>query len=245
MKKFTYSDAGVNIKKVKKSHQKTWKQIMETFDLRKGKIGQPLKVFGHYAGLIDIGNNKVLALHTDGIGTKVLVSQVIEKYDTVGIDAVAMAVNDIICVGAEPIALVDYLAIQETNDKIIEEIMKGLVEGAKQANTVLIGGETAIMPDVITGVDNKGFDLAVTALGIVDKNKIVTGEKMKPGDIVIGLPSSGIHSNGLSLARKVLPKEYYKELLTPTKIYVKPILELIECCDVHGLANITGGASQN
>jgi len=242
MGKMTYSDAGVDINKVKKSHKKTWNQIMETFGLRNGKIGQPLKVFGHYAGLIEIDDKKVLALHTDGVGTKVLVSQVLEKYDTIGIDAVAMGVNDVICVGAEPIALVDYLALEKTNDEMIQEIMKGLVEGAKQADTVIIGGETAIMPDVITGVENKGFDLAVTVLGVVDKDKIITGEKMKPGDIVIGLESSGIHSNGLTLARKVVPKEHYKELLIPTKIYVKPVLEIVKKCNVHGLANITGGA---
>lgn len=242
MGKITYSKAGVDINKVKKSHKKTWNQIMETFDLRNGKIGQPLKVFGHYAGLIEIDGSKVLALHTDGVGTKVLVSQVLEKYDTIGIDAVAMGVNDVICVGAEPIALVDYLALEKTNDKIVEEIMKGLVEGAKQADTVIIGGETAIMPDVIKGIDNKGFDLAVTVLGIVNKDKIITGEKMRPGDVVIGLESSGIHSNGLSLARKVVPKENYDQLLIPTKIYVKPVLEIVKNCDVHGLANITGGA---
>jgi len=242
MKKMTYKDSGVDIKKIKKSHEKTWNQIMETFNFRDGKIGHPLKVFGHYAGLIDIGNNKILALHTDGVGTKVLVSQVLEKYDTIGIDAVAMGVNDVICVGAEPIALVDYLALEKTNDEMVEEIMKGLVEGAKQADTVIIGGETAIMADVIKGIHGRGFDLAVTVLGVVDKDKIITGEKMKPGDIVIGLESSGIHSNGLTLARKVLLREYYKELLIPTKIYVNPVLEIVKKCNVHGLANITGGA---
>jgi len=242
MKKMTYSKAGVDIKKVKKSHKDIWNQIKKTFDLREGKIGQPLKVFGHYAGLIEIDDNKVLALHTDGVGTKVVVSQALDKYDTVGIDAVAMVVNDIICIGAEPVALVDYLAVQEPNDERIEEITKGLVEGAKQAETVIVGGETAVMPDIIKGINNKGFDLAATVLGIVDKDKIMTGEKMKPGDVVIGLESSGIHSNGLTLARKVLPKKYYKELLIPTKIYVKPVLEIVKNCEVHGLANITGGA---
>ncbi len=144
--------------------------------------------------------------------------------------------------GAEPVALVDYLAVEEPNDEMINEITKGLVEGAKQADTAIVGGETAVMKDVIVGKETKGFDLAAMVVGVVDKDKIINGEKMKVGDVVIGLESSGIHSNGLTLARKILSKDHYEELLKPTLIYVKPVLEIIKDCEVHGLANITGGA---
>ena len=241
-KEFTYAKAGVDIKKIKKAHKSIAELLKETFSSRNGKFGKVLTEIGHYAGLINIGNNKVLALHVDGVGTKVLIAQTLNKYDTVGIDCVAMCVNDIICMGAEPVALVDYLAVEEPNEEMINEIMKGLVEGAKQADVAIVGGETAVMKDVITGIKGKGFDLAAMAVGVVEKDKIITGEKMVPGDIVIGLESSGIHSNGLTLARKVLPRAYYEELLKPTIIYVKPVLEMIKKCEVHGLANITGGA---
>jgi phosphoribosylformylglycinamidine cyclo-ligase len=240
-KQFTYAKAGVDVSKIKKIHKSIAELLKETFSSRNGKFGKVLTEIGHYAGLIDIGD-KALALHVDGVGTKVLVAQALNKYHTVGIDCVAMCVNDIICIGAEPVALVDYIAIQEPNEKIINEITKGLVEGAKQSNTAIVGGETAVMTDVIRGEDKKGFDLAAMCVGVVDKGKIITGEKMILGDVVIGLESSGIHSNGLTLARRVLPKKYYKELLKPTLIYVKPILEIINSCEVHGLANITGGA---
>ncbi|MCX6821589.1 MAG: phosphoribosylformylglycinamidine cyclo-ligase, partial [Candidatus Aenigmarchaeota archaeon] len=201
-KEFTYAKSGVDISKVKKLHKSMAESLKETFSLRDGKFGKVLTEIGHYAGLIDIGNNKVLALHTDGVGTKVLICQMLDKYDQIGIDAVAMSVNDIICLGAEPVALVDYLAIEEPNDEMINEIMKGLVEGAKQADIAIVGGETAVMKDVITGIKGRGFDLAAMCVGIVDKDKIITGEKIISGDIIIGLESSGIHSNGLTLARK-------------------------------------------
>ncbi len=239
---FTYAKAGVDISKIKKSHKSIAELLKETFSSRDGKFGKVLTEIGHYAGLIDIGGNKVLALHVDGVGTKVLIAQSLNKYDTVGIDCVAMCVNDIICMGAEPVALVDYLAIEEPNDEIINEITKGLVKGAKQADTAIVGGETAVMKDVIVGKEKKGFDLAAMCVGVVDKEKIITGEKMRVNDIVIGLESSGIHSNGLTLARKVLSDEHHEKLLKPTLIYVKPVLEIINNCEVHGLANITGGA---
>ena len=239
---FTYAKAGVDISKIKKAHKSIAELLKETFSSRDGKFGKVLTEIGHYAGLIDIGDNKTLALHVDGVGTKVLIAQTLNKYDTVGIDCVAMCVNDIICMGAEPVALVDYLAIEEPNDEMINEITKGLVEGAKQADTAIVGGETAVMKDVVIGKEKKGFDLAAMCVGVVDKNKIITGEKMRVNDVVIGLESSGIHSKGLTLARKVLPQEHYEELLKPTLIYVKPALEIVKNCEVHGLANITGGA---
>jgi len=239
---FTYAKAGVDISKVKKAHKSIAELLKETFSSRDGKFGKVLTEIGHYAGLIDIGDNKTLALHVDGVGTKVLIAQTLNKYDTVGIDCVAMCVNDIICMGAEPVALVDYLAIEEPNDEMINDITKGLVEGAKQADTAIVGGETAVMKDVIIGKERKGFDLASMCVGVVDKGKIITGEKIRVNDVVIGLESSGIHSNGLTLARKVLSEDNYEDLLKPTLIYVKPVLEIVKNCEVHGLANITGGA---
>ena len=239
---FTYAKAGVDISKIKKAHKSIAELLKETFSSRDGKFGKVLTEIGHYAGLIDIGDNKVLALHVDGVGTKVLIAQTLNKYDTVGIDCVAMCVNDIICMGAEPVALVDYLALEEPSDKMINEITKGLVEGAKQSDTAIVGGETAVMKDIIVGKEKKGFDLAAMCIGVVNKDKIITGEKMRVDDVVIGLESSGIHSNGLTLARKVLSSEYHEDLLKPTVIYVKPVLEIIDNCEVHGLANITGGA---
>jgi len=238
---FTYAKSGVDISKIKKAHKSIADLLKETFSSRNGKLGKVLTEIGHYAGLIDI-EDKALALHVDGVGTKVLIAQMLDKYDTIGIDCVAMCVNDLICMGAEPVALIDYLAVEKTNEEMINEIMKGLVEGAKQADVAIVGGETAVMKDVITGINGKGFDLAAMCVGVVDKDKIINGKKMVLGDVVIGLESSGIHSNGLTLARKVLSKEHYKELLKPTLIYVKPVLEIIEQCEVHGLANITGGA---
>jgi len=184
-----------------------------------------------------------LALHADGVGTKVLVAEACGKYDTIGIDCVAMNVNDIICVGAEPLAMVDYLALEKPRPRLVADIMKGLQEGARQAGVAIVAGETAIVPDLV-----HGFDLSATVVGIVKKNKIITGEQVEPGDVVLGLRSSGIHSNGLTLARKALlaPRaapEIAGELLRPTRIYVKEISRLLRSgLEIHGLAHITGGA---
>lgn len=201
--------------------------------------GDKNALVGHYAGIIDVGKER-LAMHTDGVGTKVLVAQALGKYDTIGIDAIAMNVNDIICVGARPLAGVDYLAVAEEDEELITEIMKGLVAGAKESEIKIVGGETAIMKDVIKGGE-KPFDLAFTVIGKVEK--FTTGDTIKKGDVLIGLESSGLHSNGYSLARKVLDVEKWgEEMLTPTKIYVKPVMEMLHACEVHGLAHITGGA---
>jgi len=246
----TYAKAGVDIEKVRRSHKAIAELLKETFSSRKGKFGQVLIEVGHYAGLIDVGGGLALALHTDGVGTKTLIAKIMNKYDSIGIDCIAMNVNDLICLGAEPVALVDYLAIDEPNEKVILEIMDGLIKGAKEAGVAIVGGETAVMPDLING-----FDLSAMSIGIVKKDEVITGEKINLGDVIIGLESSGIHSNGLTLARKVLLLKYNvkdyiselkstlgEELLKPTKIYVKPVLEVIKNCEVHGLANITGGA---
>lgn len=242
--KFTYAKAGVDIFK----HKKAISSLVEKVRYSRAGIGKPLKIEGHYAGLVSFGKH-ALALCTDGVGTKVLIADALKKYDTVGIDCIAMNVNDCICVGAEPLAFVDYIALQKTDEKLVAEVGKGLNRGAELANISIIGGETAIVPELV-----KGFDLAGTCLGWVKKNRIVTGAAIRPGDIIIGLKSSGIHSNGLTLARKILEKNQigYNEkfphsnktfgeiLLTPTKIYVREILEVIKKFRVHGLAHITG-----
>jgi len=236
---FDYAKAGVDIAKVKGMHAGIDAAIKSTHNK------SVLPIQGHYAGFVKSGG-QTIAIHTDGVGTKVLVAQHMRRYDSVGIDCVAMNVNDIICTGARPIALVDYLALENEDDVLVGELMKGLVKGAKEAGTPIVGGETAIMGDVIKGIDGcTGFDLAATCIGIIEtKNKKpITGEEMRAGDVVIGLESSGIHSNGLTLARKVLGlSQWGNELLTPTRIYVKPIMQMIAKLHVHGIAHITGGA---
>jgi phosphoribosylformylglycinamidine cyclo-ligase len=248
--RITYKDAGIDLKKVKSTHETIGSLISSTHRMRKGVLSG----FGHYAGLISIGNNKVLALHTDGVGTKVLVAQMAGRFDTIGIDCVAMNVNDVICVGADPIAFVDYIAVKRPDEKLTNEIMKGLVLGAKEARVPIIGGETAVMPDVITG-HRQPFDLAGTVAGIADRERLVLGDQIMPNDVIVGVESSGLHSNGFTLVRKVLLKKYKikqhvqelgctlaDELLRPTRIYVKPVMELLREADVHGLGHITGGA---
>ncbi len=254
MKRLTYAKAGVDLDEVGRIRKEILKQLHRTFRSRQGKLGSPLMGIGHYAGIIDMGD-RALTIHSDGVGTKVLVAQMMEKYDTVGIDCVAMNVNDLICVGSEPITLVDYLALEKPYKKMVKEIMKGLVMGAEEACISIVGGETAIMPDVIKGIDGKGFDLVGLAIGLVDKDRVITGAALEVGDTVVGVESTGIHSNGLSLARKALLTKYEvhqfipelgrslgEELLTPTRIYVKPVLEVLKRCEVHGMAHITGGA---
>nr|MDO8097932.1 phosphoribosylformylglycinamidine cyclo-ligase [Candidatus Njordarchaeota archaeon] len=256
---WTYAKAGVDIERGQKSVSEIWKLISQTFKFRKGKSGTPLDLKGHYAGLIDIGaGDKLLALHADNVGTKVIVAQLLGKYNTVGIDLVAMNVNDLVCIGAEPVALVDYLTVEKYDPNLIREITKGIVEGARRASIAVVGGETASVPDIVRGTRNGlGFDLAGTCIGLVDRNSVVTGEKIRLGDIIVGLESSGIHSNGLTLARRILLEtsklsvhdslpgtdlKIGEELLNPTKIYSPEVLEAIRETEIHGLAHITGGA---
>ncbi|MGC8899074.1 MAG: phosphoribosylformylglycinamidine cyclo-ligase [Candidatus Micrarchaeia archaeon] len=201
------------------------------------RIGGMLK--GHYGGIFRIGK-ELYAMHTDGVGTKVIVAQEMNKFDTVGIDAVAMNANDLICVGARPLYGVDYLALAEEDEWLVKEIITGLLKGAEEAEMEIVGGETAIMPDVIKG-GQKPFDLAVTAFGKVED--LITGEKIRPGNVAVGFESSGLHSNGYTLARKVLDVNVWgKEMLKPTKIYVKSIMEIVEKKLANGIAHITGGA---
>ena len=250
---WTYKDVGVDVNKIKRSQKNTAELLKQTFINRKGKMGEVLEEIGLYAGLINIGKDSAIALHTDGVGTKVLVAQMLNKFDTIGIDCIAMNVNDVICLAAEPIAFLDYIALKVMDEELIKEILRGLVSGAEEASVAIVGGETAIMPDVIKGEGDKAFDLVGMVLGIVNKRQVITGNKIKQGDIVIGVESSGIHSNGLSLARKILLSKYGieeyvgldesvgRELLKPTRIYVKPILEILRKIKPSGLAHITGG----
>ena len=247
----TYKKSGVDISDIKKSQAAIGRLIASTHKLqKKAKIAHG---FGHYAGIVEIPGGKLLATHTDGVGTKVVIANMMKKYNTIGIDCVAMNVNDIICIGATPISFVDYIAANKNDQKIFKKIVEGLVAGAKKSAMPIVGGETAIMPDVIEG---KGFafDLAGMVVGLVSKKEMVLGNKIKTGDVIIGANSSGIHSNGYSLARKALLEKYSVKdkikgvgvlgdvLLKPTEIYVKPVLEMVQKCKVSGFAHITGGS---
>lgn len=238
-----YKSSGVDIEVEEKSISALVSVIKETLQFRKGKIGAAIGDIGSYSGFIEFGDY-ALSLATDGVGSKVLVAQKLRKYDTVGIDVIAMNVNDVICNGATPLAFVDYIALEKTSKYMLNEIAKGLLEGAKQSDMPIVGGETATLPDIIKG-NGEGFDLAGTCLGVVKKEKIISGRDIAPGDVVIGIESSGIHSNGLTLARKTLGESDYPELLIPTRIYVKQILDLIEHVKVKGMAHITGSGLLN
>lgn len=244
--KMDYAKAGVDIKKEEKSVSAIKRIVSESFSFRSG-LGRPLMEIGHYSGLVDFGEY-ALALSTDGVGTKTIIAKRLRKYDTIGIDLVAMCVNDILCNGCEPLAFVDYVVMDETDEEFLSELGKGLLEGARQANTVIVGGETATHPNMKGHEVN--FDLAGAALGFVKKDKIVTGEKIEPGDVVLGLESSGIHSNGLSLARAVLldgseDEGVLRALLEPTRIYVGSVLEVLRAIEVKGMAHVTGGGLLN
>jgi phosphoribosylformylglycinamidine cyclo-ligase len=247
----TYKDAGIDIRKIKQSQQSIGNLIASTHKLQK-KV-KTMSGFGHYAGIVEIPGGTLLATHTDGVGTKVMIAQMMKKYDTVGIDCVAMNVNDIICTGAVPISFVDYIAANRNDQKIFNQIVRGLVKGATLAQVPIVGGETAILPDLIAG-KSFSFDLAGMVVGILSKKEMILGNKIRTGDIIIGVNSSGLHSNGYSLARKALLSRYSirekikgigilgDALLAPTEIYVKPVLQAIKESNIHGLAHITGGA---
>ena len=245
----TYSQAGVNIDAKSQAIEALVKQL--TFR-RSGEV-RMIDLPGQFTGLIDFGDI-ALTLCTDGVGTKLLVAKAMDKWDTVGIDCVAMNVNDTICVGAEPISFVDYLAIDAPDPALMDKIGIGLNKGCELANCDLVGGEVAVLPEIM-----KEIDLSGSCLGMVKKDRIVDGSKVAPGDVVVGLPSSGVHSNGLTLARKIvesneveldekfpkLGKSIGLELLTPTEIYVRKVLEMVEKCKVHGMIDVTGGGLRN
>ncbi len=201
---------------------------------------------GGFAGGIELDmtgyKEPVLLSCTDGVGTKLIVAQKLGIYDTVGIDLVAMSVNDLIVCGARPMLFLDYIAVGGLDDKILHPLVRGVIEGCEQAECRLAGGETAEMPDLYAKDE---FDLAGFAVGMVEKSRMLpVKEKMQVGDIIIGLPSSGIHSNGLSLARKAITEkdpELFRELLMPTKIYIKELSPIIDAELIFGAAHITGG----
>ncbi|HVQ57542.1 MAG TPA: phosphoribosylformylglycinamidine cyclo-ligase [Solirubrobacterales bacterium] len=206
---------------------------------------------GHYASVIRIDERTGIALSTDGVGTKLLVAEELGKFDTVGIDCVAMNVNDVICVGAEPLAMLDYIAVQKADPAVCEEIGVGLARGAELAGVEIPGGELAQLGDLVSSVDVSG-----ACFGTVALEEIVDGAAVEPGDAVIGLPSSGIHSNGYTLARSALAgipldddrlgRPLGEVLLEPTEIYVKPVVELLRSAvEVRGLAHITSGGTAN
>ena len=246
----TYAKAGVDSRHVREAHRLLASRLESTFKTRKGRVGWPLFPIGHYAGLVHLGHGRVLSLHTDSVGTKVLVAQMMGKYDTIGIDCVAMCVNDLICTGAEPISFLDYMAMSKPDSNIVEEVAVGLVKGAREAEIAIVGGETAIVPDLLS--EKGGFDLVGFAAGFCMKEGLILGNRVVAGDALIGVSSSGIHSNGLSLARRVLLKKHRlkdtpaplersvgEELLEPTRIYVKPVRELMDKAEIHGIAHVT------
>ena len=210
---------------------------------------------GHYAAVLRLDDSRGLALACDGVGTKVIVAERLGRLDTVGIDCVAMNVNDVICVGADPIALLDYIAVEEADPAALGQIARGLRHGAEEAGVEIPGGELAVLPELIRGHPSpRGFDLLGFCVGLVDLDGIVTGARIEPGDTLIGLPSSGIHSNGLTLARRILDdldeevdgRTVGDLLLEPTAIYAMAIGELLASeVDVRGLAHITGDGFLN
>ncbi|RRC93083.1 phosphoribosylformylglycinamidine cyclo-ligase [Erysipelotrichaceae bacterium OH741_COT-311] len=246
-----YAKSGVNLQAGYDAVERIKKHIEKT------KIPGVLGDIGSFGGLFDLGSlqykHPILVSSTDGVGTKLKIAIEQNKHNTIGIDAVAMCVNDILALGAKPLFLLDYIAVGKNNPVQIEEIVSGIANGCLQSMCALIGGETAEMPDMYQEND---YDIAAFSVGIVEKDRILDGSKVEVGDVVIGLPSSGLHSNGYSLVRKILFKdhhfhldEYFPELnntlanalLTPTKIYVKPVLAVLNEVDVCGIAHITGG----
>ena len=249
MSGWTYEKSGVSIDQ--KSN--AIKALVDKLEYKRDGIGQNVRLPGLFASLIDFGD-KYITLATDGVGTKLMIAEALNKWDTVGIDCIAMNVNDTICVNAEPTSFVDYIAINKPNEEITKEIGIGLQKGAELSNMEIVGGEIAVLPEIVNGVDLSG-----TCLGYVAKDRIITGETCEEGDLIIALKSSGIHSNGLTLARKIveannigwndkvsgLSKSMGEELLTPTEIYVKQVLEITSNFNVHGLVDITGGGLRN
>ena len=247
----SYKDAGVDITAGYKSVE-----LMKEHIARTAQFGHPVDI-GGFGGLFEMDlsdtPNPVLVSGTDGVGTKLKMAFLMDRHDTVGIDCVAMCVNDILCVGAKPLYFLDYIACGKNYPDKIAQIVKGVAEGCVQSEAALIGGETAEMPGFYSEDE---YDLAGFAVGVVDKSKMLDKNSVNEGDIIIGLPSSGVHSNGFSLVRKVFDveqtdlyapiavlngKSLGETLLTPTKIYVKPILALLDKVKVKSIAHITGG----
>jgi phosphoribosylformylglycinamidine cyclo-ligase len=228
-----------------------------------GRPSASLAPPGHYAAVLKVAPNLGIAVGTDSAGSKVIVAEQTGRFDTIGIDCVAMNVNDVICIGAEPIALVDYLAVEQSDPEMLRQIAEGLARGATDAGVEVPGGELAVLPEVVRGHPSpNGFDIVGTCFGTVALDAMVTGAERRPGDAVIGLPSSGIHSNGYTLARRALLEEsgwtlddrpaelegasVADVLLEPTVIYVRAVLDLLRSSvPVRALAHITGGGVTN
>ena len=246
-----YEKAGVNLEAGYEVVRRIKQHVAST--QRKGTMGN----IGAFGGMFDLASlgvkEPVLVSGTDGVGTKLKIAFAMDKHDTIGIDAVAMCVNDVLAQGAEPLFFLDYVALGHNIPQKVEAIVAGVAEGCRQAGCALIGGETAEMPGMYEGGD---YDIAGFTCGVVEKSQLIDGSKVKVGDVLVGIASSGVHSNGFSLVRKVvsdnnldLNAEYEElngaklgeTLLTPTKIYVRQVLEVIRNCDVHGICHITGG----
>ena len=248
----SYEQAGVNLEAGYEVVRRIKKHVASTE--RVGVMGN----IGAFGGMFDLSalnvKEPVLVSGTDGVGTKLKLAFAMDKHDTIGIDAVAMCVNDVLAQGAEPLYFLDYVAVGANEPAKIENIVAGVAEGCRQAGCALIGGETAEMPGMYTEGE---YDIAGFTCGVVEKSQLIDGSKVKVGDVLVGIASSGVHSNGFSLVRKVvsdagldlhavLPeldaeRKLGEVLLTPTRIYVKQVLDVIRNCDVHGVAHITGG----
>lgn len=247
----SYEASGVSLEAGYESVRRIKKHIARTERL--GMMGN----IGSFGGMFDLSalqiKEPVLVSGTDGVGTKLKIAFMMDKHDTIGQDVVAMCVNDVLAQGAQPLYFLDYVAVGKNDPAKIEQIVKGVADGCVMANAALIGGETAEMPDMY---DAEEYDIAGFTVGVVEKSKLIDGSKVKVGDTLIGIQSSGVHSNGFSLVRKIVLKDngldlnqFYPELngilgnvlLTPTKIYVKPVLDVINQIDVHAICHITGG----
>jgi phosphoribosylformylglycinamidine cyclo-ligase len=258
----TYRAAGVDTAAEEQALDSALVHLNRTLQLRANALGRAVLPNGFFANVLDIGHGRGIAISTDGVGSKVLIAQELGKYDTIGIDCIAMNVNDVLCVGAEPISMVDYLAVEMLDQSIMSEIARGLAVGAEIANVTIPGGETAQLPDSVHGSQpGRGFDLVGTCIGTVDLERIIAGADIMPGDVIVGLRSSGIHSNGLTLARKVLFGQVHLDvhaysdhlggvvgevLLEPTRIYVREILDMLRAgLAIKGLAHITSDGLLN
>ena len=239
----TYKESGVNIEEGYKSVKLIKDYAARTMS------NYVLNGLGSFAGMVELpeGYKKpVLVSGTDGVGTKLDIACKKKKYDTVGIDCVAMCVNDILCHGAKPLFFLDYIACGKLEAEVAADLVKGVSEGCIQSDCALVGGETAEMPGFYKEGD---YDIAGFAVGIADKDEIIDGSKIEDGDALVGIAASGIHSNGFSLVRKLFTnldeefngEEVWKTLITPTKIYVKPVLKLMESFEIKGMAHVTGG----
>ena len=260
MSKDAYAAAGVDTHQAEEGVSAIV-SVLSRIDPGRPSLTVPLP--GHYASVMRIGPNQGIALATDSVGSKVIVAEATQRFDTIGIDCVAMNVNDLVCVGAEPLALLDYIAVEAAEPALLQALATGIAAGAEQAGVEVPGGEVCQIPEVLRGHPSPyGFDLVGSAFGTVALDRIVDGSRIAPGDAVIGLPASGVHSNGLTLARRALlddgglslddrPAELdgrsvADALLEPTVIYVRAVLDLLRSdVVVHGLAHITGGGLCN